>query len=377
MIKFIIIFFSLIVFSCATTENETASKNTNIIHELERSHFQNVSLKTLKELLQSNKLSIKDKDFIRYYILSYVDDVELRAFLEKEENNSTSNIFSILTKLNKINSKDTHEINSLLTMAYNLEPNNEYVLLEKHHYCINQNERTELLILLSKIAPFNELAQAESIVDRRESLDSINYNLELNYFKKEFDNYYSNLFIGGEYIQRGYIDSAFKYFNRSLKQKKTIGVYLQLSDMYYKFLNDYEKSNEYMALAMKINNHDEDALVMKAWHYYMLRDTVTSKKILDELVATRPDVENYKEILMFYFSQNDLQNAKRVYEVFIKNYIDTSEQAGYFLTFEALNNKNNIVLDERIDSIEKIHGLLPIGYSSRLLERVFELRNGH
>lgn len=364
----------ILIFNNCVTDKEFNSET--IINDLEHTHFQELSLTDLKKILSNDKISEKEKDYIRYYITSFVDDPILRNYVMHEQitNKKNENIFSYLLLLHKIKNNDSVEIKSVLNKLNEIEPENVYVLIERYLNANDLNTKTTYLNQATKLYPNNELVFSYNIVENRLNSDTINYFKNVDEYKKGYNNYYSYFFIANEFIYQNNLDSAVLYLNKSLRKKKTIGAYLQLSDIYFRYNGKSFKYKQYLDSALIIDSNDDDALVMNAWYYYDKKDTASARIAFNNLISKHPNLVSYKELLLYYLCSEKIEYGKNVYQNFVRDSITKEEQAGYFLVFESLRKRNQLILHEQIDSIKNIYGITPIEYSNQMIEAILRGR---
>ncbi len=363
---------SCVVIGCSNVD-DSLKKNHVILSDLEKNHFQNVSIKDLHSYMNSKELSERDKDFIKYYIFSFVDDHTLVSFIEnKTISTKKDNIYSLLLEANKTRATDTIKYKTLLSKAQELNEGTVYLYIElMTANRDNDSLRKYYLKRAIEINGSNEIVLTLKINEDLIAQDSINFQKTFLSLKSLYSNYYTYSYIGGVYKYFGVADSAIHYYRLSLQKKETIGAYIQLSNIYYYMLGDVPMADSYLKKAMSVNDTDEELLLAKAWFCYNTNDTSGAVKTLKSLILIHPTIFNYKELCSYYLYRNQILEAKNLYSKSIEKDIPKKEQMGYFLVFNLLENpKNQNRFHEQIDSIKKIYGMPPIEIANEMLKNI-------
>lgn len=336
-------------------------------------HCQELNLESLKNILSENNRD-EDKDFLRYFVFCFSNDIKLEKYILTEKvNRKKENIYSILLAANITN--NDREKDSYIRKAKKLSPNNLYLLYEELKLAEDSLLKSKYLQELNAIAPNNELVIISNIENYINFKDTLRYYKYLDKLKKTHDNYYSNRFIANEYLAFAKIDSAVLYYNKSLKQKETVGILVDISSLSLFYYDDIESSESYLEKAKSISHENEDVLYLDAWLKFKKGDTLQARKSFEKLLSLSSSIENRKAFLLFLLSSNKINLAKKYYLDYIIREINPDEKAGYFLVFEKLTLKNEKDLNNyyiKADSVQNLMGLSPLNYSNNIMEVVLE-----
>src|SRR5690606_14149569 len=114
-----------------------------------------------------------DKDFVKYYVSSFMDDNSLIAIVKASDQQHSSNIYSILNSLRQ--TKRTDSIELILKNATEIDPNNVFIFIEKYLAAPGHPQKDSLLRLANRTAPKNELVSGFTIYEARIDKDTTTY----------------------------------------------------------------------------------------------------------------------------------------------------------------------------------------------------------